>query len=74
VEATATRSPVGAMLTDALPVTVSPAAGGAALWLLVGVAGGVVGATRVRSRLDRGITILVLIGHRASGPRSAARW
>jgi peptide/nickel transport system permease protein len=58
----ATRSPVGAMLTDALPVTVSLAAGGAALWLLVGVVGGVVSATRVRSLLDRGITILVLIG------------
>jgi peptide/nickel transport system permease protein len=58
----ATRSPVGDMLKDALPTTLSLTSGGAALWLLVGVVTGVFSATRAHSFLDRAVTVLVLIG------------
>lgn len=58
----ATRSPVGELLRQSLPPTLSLAAGGATLWLVVGLLTGVVSATRARSLLDRAITFLVVAG------------
>ncbi|WP_329257340.1 ABC transporter permease [Actinoallomurus sp. NBC_01490] len=58
----ATRSPVGGLIENALPVTVSLVCGAAVLWLLTGVVTGVVSATRARSVMDRGITLLVILG------------
>jgi peptide/nickel transport system permease protein len=54
--------PVRSLLLSRLPVTVSLALGGAALWLLAGVGAGVAAARRPRSLVDRGTTVLVLGG------------
>jgi peptide/nickel transport system permease protein len=58
----ATRSSVGGLIESALPVSVSLVCGAAALWLAAGVVTGVIGATRMRSVVDRGITLLVVVG------------
>ncbi|MEV0398982.1 ABC transporter permease [Actinoallomurus sp. NPDC050550] len=57
-----TRTPVGDMLKDAFPVTVSLAVGGSALWLLVGLVCGVASARRAHTLVDRGIAVAVLVG------------
>ncbi|GLY83081.1 ABC transporter permease [Actinoallomurus iriomotensis] len=58
----ATHSSVNGLVTDALPVTLSLVGGASALWLLTGVATGVISATRAHSAVDRGITVLVIVG------------
>lgn len=54
--------PVSAMILDRLPVTASLVAGAAVLWLVFGIAIGVLSATRPRSLLDRAVTGFVLTG------------
>ena len=49
-------APVVQLLTTRLPVTASLALGGAILWLLIGVSGGVLAATHPRSTADRAVT------------------
>src|SRR5438128_12158790 len=46
-------APVKELILDRLPATISLVFGGAVIWLVTGVAVGVVSATRARSRLDR---------------------
>jgi peptide/nickel transport system permease protein len=58
----ATRSPVGQMIKGSLQITVSLVVGGATLWLVTGVVAGTICATHPRSILDRGVTLLVLLG------------
>jgi peptide/nickel transport system permease protein len=53
-------APVVQLLTTRLPVTASLALGGAILWLLIGVSGGVLAATHPRSTADRTVTGLAL--------------
>lgn len=48
------------LLATRLPVTASLAVGGAVLWLLIGVSGGVLAATHPRSAADRSVTGLAL--------------
>jgi peptide/nickel transport system permease protein len=57
------NAPVKGLIADRLPATVSLTVGAAAIWLLSGVAVGIVSAVRRRSKLDRGAmgTALVLI-------------
>jgi peptide/nickel transport system permease protein len=57
------NAPVKGLIADRLPATISLTAGAAIIWLLSGVAVGVVSAVRRRSKLDRGAmgTALVLI-------------
>jgi peptide/nickel transport system permease protein len=52
--------PIGAIIRRDLPVTASLALGGAVLWLLIGVAAGVIAAKRPRSPVDRVVTGLSL--------------
>src|ERR1700738_4586397 len=56
-------APVKELIFDRLPATVSRVIGGAVVWLVSGVAVGVVSATRAGSRLDRASmgTALVLV-------------
>ena len=56
-------APVKSLIADRLPATVSLTFGAAAIWLLSGVAVGIVSAVRRRSKLDRASmgTALVLI-------------
>jgi peptide/nickel transport system permease protein len=56
-------APVKELIFDRLPATISLVLGGAVVWLVSGVAVGVVSATRARSRLDRASmgTALVLV-------------
>jgi peptide/nickel transport system permease protein len=56
-------APVKELIFDRLPATISLVLGGAVIWLVTGVAVGVVSATRARSRLDRASmgTALVLV-------------
>jgi peptide/nickel transport system permease protein len=58
----ATRSPVSEMINGSLQITASLVVGGATLWLLTGVVTGTICATHARSPLDRGVTLLVLLG------------
>lgn len=58
----ATRSPVGEMIQGSLQITASLVVGGALLWLVTGVVTGTICATHARSALDRGVTVLVLVG------------
>jgi peptide/nickel transport system permease protein len=58
----ATRAPVTDMINGALPASVSVALGAAALWTVTGLVTGVISATRARTLLDRGITVMVLLG------------
>jgi peptide/nickel transport system permease protein len=56
-------APVKELILNRLPATISLVLGGAVIWLVAGVAVGVVSATRARSRLDRASmgTALVLV-------------
>ncbi|MEZ0092669.1 ABC transporter permease [Streptacidiphilus sp. EB129] len=54
--------PVSSLVNAALPVTVSLAVGAGVLWLVGGVAIGVLSAMRPRSVLDRSGTVFALLG------------
>jgi peptide/nickel transport system permease protein len=56
----ANSQPVTSLIAQALPVTASLVAGGAVLWLIIGVSTGVLAATRPRSLVDRTTTGLAL--------------
>src|SRR5204862_8187841 len=51
---------VRSLIRQRIPVTFSLAVGGAVLWLLIGVASGVVAATHPRSIRDRVVTFFAL--------------
>src|SRR5690349_3774461 len=53
---------VGELLAADFPPTFSLVVGGAVLWFTFGVGAGVLSATRARSVLDRGLTLLALAG------------
>jgi peptide/nickel transport system permease protein len=53
---------VRAILTGALPVTLSLVIGGTLLWLLIAFPIGLLSALRPRSLIDKGLMILVLVG------------
>ncbi len=57
-----TGTSVNTILKQDLPPTLSVMAGGAVLWLIVGISAGILSATRARSLLDRISTTGVLIG------------
>lgn len=57
-----TRERVTTRLFRAAPVTLSLVAGGMVVWLLISVPLGLVAALRPRSLLDRGASLLVLLG------------
>lgn len=56
-----TQEPVTDILARGLPVTSSLALGSSVLWLLIGVAAGVLAATRRRTRTDRTINAIALV-------------
>jgi peptide/nickel transport system permease protein len=56
----ANSQPVTSLIAQALPVTASLVAGGAVLWLVIGVSTGVLAATRPQSLVDRTTTGLAL--------------
>jgi peptide/nickel transport system permease protein len=56
------RRDVNDLLFDAIPVTMSLVLGAAVIWLLIAVPIGILSALRPRSLLDRGATVLILIG------------
>ncbi|HEX9364923.1 MAG TPA: ABC transporter permease [Candidatus Dormibacteraeota bacterium] len=56
------QQPVLDTILDRLPVTISLAIGGVVLWLLVGLAVGIISALRPRSVRDRTAMIFALIG------------
>jgi peptide/nickel transport system permease protein len=58
----ATGEPVTTILAQDLPRTASVVAGGVVLWLMAGLAVGVLSATRARSLFDRLATVFVLAG------------
>ncbi|WP_433439706.1 ABC transporter permease [Nonomuraea sp. CA-141351] len=53
---------VGKLLASDFPPTFSLVLGGAVLWFTMGVGAGVLSATRARSVVDRGLTLLALAG------------
>ncbi|WP_250573875.1 ABC transporter permease [Nonomuraea sediminis] len=53
---------VGKLLAEDFPPTFSLVVGGAVIWFTIGVGAGVLSATRARSLLDRGLTLLALAG------------
>jgi peptide/nickel transport system permease protein len=53
--------PVSTILAERLPVTLSLALGAALLWLVVGVASGVLAGRRPRTLTDRGVTAAALL-------------
>jgi peptide/nickel transport system permease protein len=57
-----TGESVDSMLKQDLPPTISLVIGGMILWLIVGLAVGVISATRARSLFDRVASVAVLIG------------
>lgn len=57
-----TRQPIIDMIADRLPVSVTVAVGAAILWLLVGVAAGLIAAVKEGSWWDRGAMGLALAG------------
>jgi peptide/nickel transport system permease protein len=57
-----TQESVDTMLKQDLPPTVSLVVGGVILWLIVGLAVGIISATRARSFFDRFSNVAVLIG------------
>jgi peptide/nickel transport system permease protein len=57
-----TQESVDTMLKQDLPATVSLVIGGMILWLVFGLAVGIISATRARSVFDRVSSVLVLIG------------
>ena len=56
------QQPVLDTILDRLPVTISLAIGGVALWLLVGLGVGIISALRPRSLRDRTAMIFALVG------------
>jgi peptide/nickel transport system permease protein len=52
--------PVRALIAQRLPVTASVAGGAAVIWMILGIASGVLAATRPRSIADRAVTVSVL--------------
>lgn len=52
--------PVRALIAQRLPVTASVAGGAAVIWMILGIASGVLAATRPRSLADRAVTVSVL--------------
>ena len=56
------QEPVDTMLKQDLPPTISLVVGGVILWLVVGLAVGIISATRPRSLFDRSSNVAVLIG------------
>jgi peptide/nickel transport system permease protein len=54
------NAPVTQLLASRLPVSVSLALGAAVIWLVIGVATGVLAATRPRSLADRAATVISL--------------
>ena len=58
----ADREAVTARVFRAAPVTLSLVVGGVLVWLLIAIPLGAMSALRPRSLLDRGLTVLVLIG------------
>ncbi len=57
-----TGEPVKTILAQDLPITASVVVGGVVLWLIVGLAVGILSATRARSLFDRVSTVGVLAG------------
>ncbi len=57
-----TQESVNTMIKQDLPPTASLVVGGVVLWLIVGLAVGIISATRARSLFDRTSNVLVLIG------------
>jgi peptide/nickel transport system permease protein len=57
-----TQESVNTMVKQDLPPTASVVVGGVILWLVVGLAVGIISATRARSLFDRFSTVAVLIG------------
>jgi peptide/nickel transport system permease protein len=57
-----TQQPVTTMLKQDLPPTASVVVGGMVLWLVAGLAVGIISATRARSLFDRFSAVAVLIG------------
>jgi peptide/nickel transport system permease protein len=57
-----TQQSVNTMIEQDLPPTASLVVGGVILWLIAGLAVGIISATRARSLFDRASTVLVLIG------------
>ncbi|REF01010.1 ABC transporter permease [Thermomonospora umbrina] len=55
-------TPVTELIGDRLPTTVWLVLGAAVIWFVGGVLLGVLSATRVRSRVDRAVTVFVLVG------------
>jgi peptide/nickel transport system permease protein len=60
-ESFATQEPVASIIARDLPVTASLAIGAAVLWLVLGVAAGLVSAARPRTLVDRGISAVALL-------------
>lgn len=56
------RTPVTELILGRLPVTVSIALGAAVLWLVAGVAGGIVSAVRRGTAVDRTIMVAAITG------------
>jgi ABC-type dipeptide/oligopeptide/nickel transport system permease component len=54
--------PVWSLISSSLPITLWLVGGAGIIWFTLGVLSGVVSAVRARSLLDRGLTVLVLIG------------
>src|SRR5215469_11065549 len=57
-----TQQPVTTIIKQALPITISVVIGGVLLWLISGLAVGILSATRARSLFDRFATLGVLAG------------
>src|SRR5215469_520204 len=57
-----TQEPVTTIIKQDLPITVSVVIGGVLLWLIAGLAVGILSATRARSLFDRFATLGVLAG------------
>jgi peptide/nickel transport system permease protein len=57
-----TQESVDTMVKQDLPPTASVVVGGVILWLVVGLAVGIISATRARSLFDRFSTVAVLVG------------
>lgn len=53
--------PVSQVIKEALPITASLAIGAAVIWLVLGVAAGVVSAIRPRTLIDRSVTVVAVI-------------
>jgi len=57
-----TQQSVNTMVKEDLPPTASLVVGSVVIWLLVGLAIGIISATRARSLFDRAANVLVLVG------------